>query len=546
VLYHLLYCTYDLRLVAISVAIAVLASYTALTFAAQVTYATSWQKLAWLSSGAIAMGTGIWSMHFVGMLAFQLPIAVHYDLLMVVLSLAAAIGASGIALRTVSQVTFSSRAWLNSGVWMGLGIAVMHYSGMAAMRLPAVVHYDAWLVGLSVVVAIGVALVALPIVFRLRHQDASTLQKISGALLMGAAIPAMHYIGMAAARFELQGQPMASEVAHLSTNWLSSAVCLVTLFVLGVSLLVTLEIRVKERTDDLSLANQQLANTIAHLQQTQAQLIHSEKMSGLGEMVAGIAHEIKNPTHFIVGNLDYLNRYTASTLMLLELCQQQSAQLPSAIQDYLRQVDAAFLAEDYPKVVNSIGTGIERITEIVTSLRSFSQMEADEKAMVNTNLHQGIDSTLLILHHRLKSSQIQVEKSYGDIPGVECHPGQINQVLMNLLANAIDALEETNEKAVAAGDRAIQITTSSTATNVMIKITDNGMGMTSETQARLFEAFYTTKGKDKGTGLGLSISHQIVTKTHQGQLTCRSQPRQGSEFTIQLPITQSPKLTTEN
>jgi signal transduction histidine kinase len=310
--------------------------------------------------------------------------------------------------------------------------------------------------------------------------------------------------------------------------------------------LVTLEIRVKERTDDLSLANQQLANTIAHLQQTQAQLIHSEKMSGLGEMVAGIAHEIKNPTHFIVGNLDYLNRYTASTLMLLELCQQQSAQLPSAIQDYLRQVDAAFLAEDYPKVVNSIGTGIERITEIVTSLRSFSQMEADEKAMVNTNLHQGIDSTLLILHHRLKSSQIQVEKSYGDIPGVECHPGQINQVLMNLLANAIDALEETNEKAVAAGDRAIQITTSSTATNVMIKITDNGMGMTSETQARLFEAFYTTKGKDKGTGLGLSISHQIVTKTHQGQLTCRSQPRQGSEFTIQLPITQSPKLTTEN
>jgi NO-binding membrane sensor protein with MHYT domain len=528
---HALSGTYDLKLVAVSIVIAILAAYTALTFAGQVAAAEGRRRLGWLVGGAMVLGAGIWSMHFVGMLAFHLALPTTYDWRLVLVSLLAAIGASGLALQTVSNPDLQRQAWFNSSIWMGLGIGAMHYIGMAALVLPAAIHYDFRLVGLSLVVAILVSMVALFLVFRLRDQDVSTVQKLSSAIVMGSAIPVMHYIGMAAAQFEATGVA----VRHTQMDWdwdvMSNMVCVITLMVLGLALLLVLEVRVKERTASLVASNQQLAATLKNLQQTQAQLIHNEKMSSLGEMLAGVAHEIKNPTSFTAGNVAYLTEYTQAALGLIASCEAEMAMLPPKTLAYLQEMDVAFLADDYPKVVSSIATGVNRINEIVLSLRNFAYLESGEMPMQSADLHQGIDGTLLILNHRLKSAQVQIVKAYADdFPAVTCYPGQLNQVFMNLLGNAIDVLE-TSDRA-----KTITVMTCCDAETIAITIADNGSGMAPAVQARLFEAFYTTKENGKGTGLGLSISHKIINETHHGQLTCTSTLGEGTAFHIRMPI----------
>jgi predicted ATPase/signal transduction histidine kinase len=289
---------------------------------------------------------------------------------------------------------------------------------------------------------------------------------------------------------------------------------------------------------------QQLEKSLQELQQTQLQLIQSEKMSALGNLVAGVAHEINNPVGFISGNIDEAIAAVKDLTEYLELYHKKFPNPGGEIEKKAEEIDLEYLLEDLPKMLSSMKVGCDRIRNISTSLRTFSR--ADSSSKVAVNLHEGIDSTLMILRHRLKANEnrpeIQIIKDYGNIPPVKCYPGQLNQVFMNILANAIDALEESNSgrsfAEIQANPNQITIKTEVTADNqqVAIKIRDNGLGMSEEVKARIFDNLFTTKSLGKGTGLGLSISRQIVQETHGGSLTCESVLAQGTEFTIWLPI----------
>ncbi|MBD2337159.1 HAMP domain-containing protein [Calothrix sp. FACHB-156] len=298
-----------------------------------------------------------------------------------------------------------------------------------------------------------------------------------------------------------------------------------------------LEQKVIERTQELQQKNLNLKQTLNELKLTQSQLIQHEKMSSLGRLVAGIAHEINNPVNFIYGNLKYTDDYTKQLLLLLQLYQKYYPNPEAEIQNAEQEAEIEYLIEDLPKILTSMKIGSERIREIVLSLRIFSRL--DEAEFKTADLHQGINSTLLILQHRLKAQNnrppIELIKDYGEIPAIPCFAGQLNQVFMNILANAIDALEEAFEKGLCA-EPVIHITSAQVNKNIIIKIADNGTGITEDVRLHLFEPFFTTKPVGKGTGMGLSISYQIVTKKHGGLLECFSLPERGTEFVITIPI----------
>ncbi len=277
-----------------------------------------------------------------------------------------------------------------------------------------------------------------------------------------------------------------------------------------------------------------------HLHETQVQLVQNEKLSSLGQMVAGIAHEINNPINFVYGNLVHMNEYTQDLLGLLDLYAEQVPHPPGIIEEAIAAIDLPFLQEDLSNILRSMKLGADRIREIVLSLRTFSRL--DEAEYKEADIHSGLDSTLTILRHRLKPrpghSAIEIVRDYGSIPKVECYPGQLNQVFMNILSNAIDALEETGTET-----KVIHIKTSLLERNwVSIRIQDNGPGITEVNQAKLFDPFFTTKELGKGTGLGLSISHNIITQKHDGLLRCHSTLGQGTEFVIEIPIRQTSEL----
>jgi two-component system NtrC family sensor kinase len=291
---------------------------------------------------------------------------------------------------------------------------------------------------------------------------------------------------------------------------------------------------------------QELQQTLHELQTTQAQLVQTEKMSSLGQLIAGIAHEINNPVNFIYGNLNPAGDYAKDLLNLVQLYQHHYREPVAAIQTEIEAIDLEFLAEDLPKLLSSMKMGADRIRRIILSLRNFSRL--DESEMKPVDIHEGIDSTLLILHSRLKEKSdqqgIEVVKKYGDLPLVECYAGQLNQVFMNILSNAIDALEEamSTEKApsLAASHQPPTITIHTELVNseqIRIRIADNGPGIPPAVQKRLFNPFFTTKPVGKGTGLGLAISQQVVVDKHRGSLNCVSCLGQGTEFIIQIPVT---------
>lgn len=299
---------------------------------------------------------------------------------------------------------------------------------------------------------------------------------------------------------------------------------------------------------------QQLSQAMTELRETQTQLIQTEKMSSLGQLVAGIAHEINNPVNFIHGNISHAQSYVQDLIALVQGYQDSVPNSPTTVETLLSQIDLPYLQEDYLKVFRSMQQGTERIREIVLALRSFSRL--DESELKRVNLHEGIQSALLILQNRLKSNshrpEIQIVKDYGLLPPVECYVSQLNQVLLNLLSNAIDALEEgftpaakshsrpqPPESALLISSNEPQITIQ-TRLNAEGKITlcisDNGPGIPEAMQAKLFDPFFTTKTIGQGTGLGLSISYQIITQTHHGRIWCQSQPGQGAAFWIEMPI----------
>ncbi|MBD2209082.1 AAA family ATPase [Nostoc linckia FACHB-104] len=310
-----------------------------------------------------------------------------------------------------------------------------------------------------------------------------------------------------------------------------------------------LEEKIAERTQELKDKNQNLQQALQQLQQTQTQLIQSEKMSLLGEVVAGIAHEINNPINFIYGNITHASEYVKDLLNLIDIYNQEFPNPLLRIQQKKAEIDLEFLAEDLLKILDSMKLGSSRISNIVLGLRNFSRL--DEAEMKSVDIHEGIDNTLMLLQHRLHEnselSKIEVIQEYAKLPLVSCHVGQLNQVFMNIINNAIDALEESilnSQKSVVKDAEQLtrpQINIRSEfkdSNTLRIRIADNGCGMNEVVRQKIFDPFFTTKPVGSGTGLGLSISYQVVVEKHQGQLICNSVLGQGTEFIIEIPIQQ--------
>ena len=326
---------------------------------------------------------------------------------------------------------------------------------------------------------------------------------------------------------------------HSIKGWHSEAVLLLGLLV--TTFLVMYLLISQQATFKIESKNRELEKLLQELQQTQLQLVQTEKMSSLGRLVAGVAHEINNPVSFISGNVEYATLYFQDLFNLIRLYQTEYSSPTLKIEAAIKDIDLNFISQDLPKLLNSMKIGSERLHEIVLSLRNFSRL--DESKVKEVDIHTGIESTLMILEHRLKAQlsrpEITVTKDYSNLPLIECYAGQLNQVFMNILSNAIDALEDSirvgqlKERLPMISIKTVQVDTEW----ITIQIADNGPGIKPNLQARLFDPFFTTKPVGKGTGLGLSISYQIIYEKHGGHLLCSSEEGEGTEFIIKLPIT---------
>ncbi|WP_446372206.1 sensor histidine kinase [Coleofasciculus sp. G3-WIS-01] len=308
------------------------------------------------------------------------------------------------------------------------------------------------------------------------------------------------------------------------------------------------QLTIRQLTQDLEqrvdARTAQLKQTLQDLQQAQVQLVQIEKMATLGQLVAAVAHEINNPVGFINGNLSCAKDYTQDLISLLRLYQEKFPHSGTEIEQKSQDIELDYLIEDLPNILSSMKQGVDRLFQLSNSLRTFSRLDAHHK--VNFNVHDGIESTLLILKHRIKAndkrSALKVIKNYGNLPPIDCYPGQLNQVFMNIIANAIDALDELQVKKLEELNQDylphIKIDTDIQEDKevVIIRISDNGIGMSTQVKDCIFDNFFTTKPVGKGTGLGLSIARQIVVEKHGGSLDFSSTLGEGTEFVIELPI----------
>jgi signal transduction histidine kinase len=297
---------------------------------------------------------------------------------------------------------------------------------------------------------------------------------------------------------------------------------------------VRVHLRLKQLTDQ---TEQLLAERTLALAETQLQMVQQEKLSMLGQLLAGVAHEINNPIGCIASNINPAHEHVAELAQILRLCQQHP-QLPAEIRGAIDEVDLDFVLEDLPNLLKSMKVSIGRIKDISISLRNF--VRTDSVMPIAADLHEGLDSTLLILNHRVKASgkrpEIKINRQYGDLGMINCYPGQMNQVFMNIMANGIDALEDAWEQGLLS-DRtpAITVTTARFPQTVEIRIADNGAGMTEAVKAQIFDALFTTKEMGRGTGLGLAIVHQIMTEKHKGAIVVNTTPGEGTEFVMTIP-----------
>jgi signal transduction histidine kinase len=308
-----------------------------------------------------------------------------------------------------------------------------------------------------------------------------------------------------------------------------------------------LEQKVAQLTQQLTDQDQQLQDSLQELHRLQQHLLQMEKMSMLGQMVSGISHEINNPINFIYGNLPYVEEHVDDLFRVLETYQEGYPDNAEAVEEILEEVELDYVLEDLPRIMGSLKVGAERIRDLVLTLRNFYRL--DEPDMKVADIQEGLESTLVLLNNRYKQN-IEVVCEFGKIPKIECYINQLNQVFMNLINNAIDALEEPENTTNSGGEklerkpgkRKIIITTEALENNqVAITISDNGPGIAPDIETRVFEPFFTTKAMGVGTGLGLSISKKIIEENHHGKIVCTSKPTEGSTFRIELPVSQPNK-----
>lgn len=572
--------TYDLSLVALSLIIATLASYTALDLSGLISLLDRRLRFGWLAAGAAAMGAGIWAMHFIGMLALSMPIQLGYDVRMTLLSLAIAMVVSYFALNAITRPALKREGLALGGVLMGLGIAGMHYVGMSALQMEPPIVYDPVLVVVSVLIAMAVSTAALWLAHRLSTENTSRVivKRIGAAVVMGVAVTGMHYTGMAAAHFPVNA--ICTTVNGVSGPWLGGMIALFTATILTTTLVISrfdarttflrgrndaLEAQVKRRTGELEGVLRQYERTVLALEQaremmeeeieqrkvaqhrleiekeeqrrlihaledTHLQLLQTEKLASIGQLAAGVAHEINNPISFVHANLNTLKGWVRQLLEVI-VAQEAVTGAPAAsmlapVAQMAGDLDLDYVRNDIMMLIEESLEGAVRVRQIVRDLRDFSRPSGDERAFAD--LHAGLESTLNVVHNEIKY-KADVVREYGDLPLIECNAAQLNQVFMNLLVNAAQAIKTQGT---------ITIRTACHGDSASIAITDTGAGIPDHVLGRIFDPFFTTKPIGQGTGLGLSISHGIV-EHHRGRIDVQSCAGHGSTFTVTLPVRRS-------
>lgn len=570
--------TYSLSLVALSIAIATLASYTALDLSSLISLIDKPRlRSGWLAAGAASMGIGIWAMHFIGMLAFSLSTPLGYDFGATFLSLAIAVFVSYFALNAVTRPVLKRERLAVGGVLMGLGIAGMHYVGMTALQMEPPIGYEPSLFVVSIAIAIATSTIALWLTHRLSVEGKShvIVKRIGAAAVMGVAIAGMHYTGMASAHF--QANAICTSVTGIRGPWLGSTIALFTITILSATLVVSrfdartaflrgrndaLEDQVSRRTGELERALRQYEQTTRVLEQTRMQmeeeierrkvalqrleiekeeqhrlmhmleeanlqLLQSEKLASIGQLAAGVAHEINNPISFVHANLNTLRSWVRQLLAVI-VAQEATVGVPATgmlepVATMEGDLDLDYVRNDIMMLIEESIEGATRVRHIVRDLRDFSRPSGDEWAMAD--LHAGLESTLNVVYNEIKY-KANVVRDYGDLPHIECNAAQLNQVFMNLLVNASQAIKEHGT---------ITVKTACWGDIVTVSISDTGAGIAEDVIGRIFDPFFTTKPLGQGTGLGLSISHGIV-EHHRGRIDVESRRGQGTTFTITIPI----------
>jgi PAS domain S-box-containing protein len=639
--------TYDHRLVVLSVLIAIFASYAALDLTGRVMASRGGARLAWLTGGAVAMGSGIWSMHYTGMLAFQLPIRVYYHIPTVLLSLLAAIVASAIALLVVSRPRVTALHVIAGSLLMGAGIATMHYTGMAAMRLAAMHHYHRGLLLLSILLAVVIALAALGLTYYFRNENRGLRLQVAIALVMGLAIPVMHYTGMAAISFmPTMAQPDLSHAVDISTL-ASSGIILVTLVILGFAVLTSVvdrrlsaqarqlefseqryqllfesnpapvlvfhlktllflavnqaavvtygfsvqeflamkitallvsddlqslleegtapnrreaqhrrkdgpEIDVELRMCKISWDGKPAALLLVHdiTERRQAerqrdsmevQLRHSQKLESIGQLAAGIAHEINTPTQYIGDNVRFLQEAFRELRNLMAEYDRLLAaakgevltrEALEAITVATEQADTSYLLKEIPKAIHQTLEGVERVRTLVGAMKEFSHPGGKEKSPLNLN--KAIESTLIVAGNEWKYVA-ELETDYdASVPLISCLASEFNQAILNLIVNAAHAIADILGKGGVVKGK-IRVQTLNCAEWVEIRIADTGTGIPEKVRPRVFDPFFTTKEVGRGTGQGLAIVRSVIVDKHQGSIHFETEDGKGTTFIIRLP-----------
>jgi len=625
--------SYDPGLVGLSVLVAAMAGYAALNVAGRISAVeTRRARWAWLSAGALAMGIGVWAMHFIGMLALSLPTLMTYDPIITLLSMLPAVLGSGLALHVMGRAEIRQRELWIGALLMAAGIGAMHYTGMEAMQMGASLRYDPVMFAVSIVVAHLLAMLALATKFllgRSRHRD-NLWVKLGSAGLMGGAVAGMHYTGMAAAYFFPQPGAVPSG-SPIDTSLLVAMISMVTVLVLGIAIFGAIldnsRVQMMQAVEShpggfayyqdgrLVVANAtmramfpQLAqvlvpgtpysrivrrwgrawgdlpggvgaeeylaarkdphpgmrfryearlpdgriaaveehgtekgglvsvwNDITEVKGAQQQLIQSEKMASLGQMVGGVAHEINTPLGYVRSNATIISdllgdneRMLGEYRRLVELIQDPEAG-EQAVADQFRTVEelAQGMDRDAPiaearELLEDSLRGLDDISELVVNLRDFCRVDRDKLDRFDVN--EGLEKTLSIAHNNLKH-HVEVIRDFGEVPAIPAAPSQVNQVFLNLINNAAQAME---------GDGHIWLTTRADDEAVTVAVGDDGAGIPEEVRARMFDPFFTTKEVGEGTGMGLAIAYRILEQ-HNADIQVDSTPGRGTEIAIRFP-----------